>query len=377
MTGFLRAAAALGLVLFPVVRVLADYTFTPIDYPNVSYSATFGNSNAGPVSGEYRDAFGSYHAYILSNGSFESFDYPGSIGTSALDVNSAGDSVGIFGEYFTGYTKAFRRVAGNISELVPASGSTYTQAGGMNDAGHIVGSYYVNNLDRGFIFNGTTYTIGLNAPGARHTVPCGINTSDSIVGDYTTAAGVTHGFLRVGSSYTTIDYPNATFTRANDINDSGQIAGFYHDADGATHGFIRSSGGVYTSVDPPGSTMTQIRGINNSGQLSGYYNDTNGISHGFIATLNADFNGDGAVDAADYVVWRKRNGTLDEYNFWRSKFGTAGSSGMSRSDGDLASVPEPAIRQTVPLGVCGLLGFVCPIRGRRRRSVVPSRAGSQ
>jgi sugar lactone lactonase YvrE len=52
-----------------------------------------------------------------------------------------------------------------------------------------------------------------------------------------------------------------------------------------------------------------------------------------------DFNVDGAVDAADYVVWRKGLGVThfpDDYNVWREHFGeTAGSSFN-------AAVPEPS-----------------------------------
>jgi hypothetical protein len=369
MTNLLTAAATLSLVLFPVVNLLADYTFTTIDYPAVAYSATFGNSNMGHVSGEYRDGFGTYHAYIMSNESFESFDYPGSAGTSALDVNSAGDAVGIFGQPFSGITKAFRRVAGSITELVPVGGSTYTQAGGINDAGHIAGSYYVNNLDRGFFFNGTTYTTGLNAPGAQHTVPHGLNSSDWIVGAYSTPAGVVHGFLLVGSTYTIIDYPGATFTRANDINDSGQIAGFYHDVGGATYGFVRSSAGVYTSVDLPGSTMTQIRGINNAGHISGYYTDANGFAHGFVGiptATNPDFNGNGVVDAADYVEWRKQNGSMDDYELWRSNFGepVAGSTALS-STSISSTIPEPATLFLACAAICGGLAYGRPSRTNR------------
>jgi hypothetical protein len=58
-------------------------------------------------------------------------------------------------------------------------------------------------------------------------------------------------------------------------------------------------------------------------------------------SLAGDFNADGTVDAADYVVWRKGDGTLydqDDYNDWRTNFG--------RSNGDppagsLTAVPEP------------------------------------
>jgi hypothetical protein len=67
--------------------------------------------------------------------------------------------------------------------------------------------------------------------------------------------------------------------------------------------------------------------------------------------LNGDFNADGVVDVADYVVWRKtlgsesllaadasRNGVVDEtdYGFWLANFG--GTDGMAST----SSIPEPA-----------------------------------
>jgi hypothetical protein len=57
------------------------------------------------------------------------------------------------------------------------------------------------------------------------------------------------------------------------------------------------------------------------------------------ATLPGDFNDDGTVDAADYVVWRKTNSdNLDAYNEWVTNFGRtqAGSGGFEST-----SVPEP------------------------------------
>ncbi len=43
-----------------------------------------------------------------------------------------------------------------------------------------------------------------------------------------------------------------------------------------------------------------------------------------MATQFGDYNGDGSVDAADYVVWRKQFGNIQTsayYNVWRSNFG--------------------------------------------------------
>jgi hypothetical protein len=62
-----------------------------------------------------------------------------------------------------------------------------------------------------------------------------------------------------------------------------------------------------------------------------------------LFVLPGDFNDDGAVDAADYVVWRQGLGTIytqDDFDTWRANFGqTAG--GRASSDSP-ASVPEPA-----------------------------------
>jgi hypothetical protein len=57
-------------------------------------------------------------------------------------------------------------------------------------------------------------------------------------------------------------------------------------------------------------------------------------------TRPGDFNGDGAVDAADYVVWRKGLGTThfpDDYTLWRENFGENPSTGSLFN----AAVPEP------------------------------------
>jgi hypothetical protein len=57
------------------------------------------------------------------------------------------------------------------------------------------------------------------------------------------------------------------------------------------------------------------------------------------AGIPGDFTGDGKVDAADYVVWRKTDGTQPGYNDWRANFGRT--SGSGSSVGSNAAVPEP------------------------------------
>lgn len=58
------------------------------------------------------------------------------------------------------------------------------------------------------------------------------------------------------------------------------------------------------------------------------------------ATLPGDFNGDGFVDAADYIRWRKDGGSMSDYNLWLANFGATNASGHGAANA--SRVPEPA-----------------------------------
>jgi hypothetical protein len=73
--------------------------------------------------------------------------------------------------------------------------------------------------------------------------------------------------------------------------------------------------------------------------------------------LAGDYNADGFVDAADYVVWRKGLSTTyipSDYNAWRANFGqSAGSGSGVRSN---ARVPEPKTLLQLILALFWMLG---------------------
>jgi autotransporter-associated beta strand protein len=77
------------------------------------------------------------------------------------------------------------------------------------------------------------------------------------------------------------------------------------------------------------------------------------------ASLPGDYNGDGKVNAADYVTWRNNPGgfPVDAYDTWRANFGNPPGSGSSLGEG--AAVPEPAaLVLTVLAAGCALVGMV-------------------
>jgi hypothetical protein len=94
-----------------------------------------------------------------------------------------------------------------------------------------------------------------------------------------------------------------------------------------------------------------------------------------------DFNVDGSVDAADYIVWRKHNGTDSplpndnslgtpireaHYQLWRSHFGM--SAGIGSSIERAAAVPEPSclVLTSTMLLIARMIGV------RRPRRVAPA-----
>jgi hypothetical protein len=83
-------------------------------------------------------------------------------------------------------------------------------------------------------------------------------------------------------------------------------------------------------------------------------------------SLAGDFNGDGIVDAADYVVWRKSDGTQADYDVWRTNYGApAGAgAGAAKAMASGAAVPEPA---TLALLIFAAVDW-CLRRVRPRRS---------
>jgi hypothetical protein len=87
-----------------------------------------------------------------------------------------------------------------------------------------------------------------------------------------------------------------------------------------------------------------------------------------ISALPGDFNQDGSVDAADYVVWRKGLGTTytdEDYNIWRAHLGEY-RSGSAVADPLLSSVPEPAVASIVLASVMTIAPAYRAVRRRRQ-----------
>jgi T5SS/PEP-CTERM-associated repeat protein len=130
-----------------------------------------------------------------------------------------------------------------------------------------------------------------------------------------------------------------------------------------SNGFVPAVGNSFDILDWTGSSTGAFATINLPVLPGGRaWNTSLLYTTGQISvSLAGDFNMDGKVDAADYVVWRKGLGTTytqNDYNVWRFHFGqTAGSgSGVTAS----AAVPESTTLVLLMLAAAGW----CLRRGR-------------
>jgi hypothetical protein len=80
-------------------------------------------------------------------------------------------------------------------------------------------------------------------------------------------------------------------------------------------------------------------------------------------TLEGDYNSNGIVDAADYVVWRDTDGSNPSgFDTWRANFGATAGSGGSLSGFGIATVPEPSCLLVLSVGIAVLSTVACRCR---------------
>jgi hypothetical protein len=133
-------------------------------------------------------------------------------------------------------------------------------------------------------------------------------------------------------------------------------------------GYSPTAGASFDILDWSGSrngTFTSLVLPNLSGSLA--WNTSQLYTTGVlsvVAALAGDYNGDGVVDAADYVVWRKTDGTPTGYNAWRANFGeTAGGGGTGINSSSHRNVPEPASAASLLVAMLVVLAIVGVERG--------------
>ena len=323
---------------------------------NVANTYSGGTTVNGGVLGIVSGALGALPAspavdITLNNGGTLRYNYDGVplnvnrqilLGTGGGALNTNGNNGGVAG-VISG-SSLTKTGAGTLSLT---NNNTYT--GGTTIT---AGTVLVNNL----LGSGTgTGPVTINPTavlGGNGTVLGNVTNSGS------TTPGSSVGTLHVGGSYTQTAAGNLNIELASLASYDKLILGGTATLAGTlsvslTNGFVPQAGNMFDIVTATGFGGTQFTTTNLpalSGSLAWSVNYGPSLVT-LAVTTPGDFNNNGKVDGADYVVWRKGLGTTfqqSDYGVWRSNFGTPGAAAA-------ASVPEPAACSLVGLAALTLL----------------------
>jgi probable HAF family extracellular repeat protein len=288
---------------------------------------------------------------------FVTLQDPAGVDTVASGINDSGQIVGNYTDSGA-VTHGFGYSAGSYTTIdVPAEAAT--TASGISNSGQITGSYTDGTggvhgfTQTGFAGTATSFDV---PSGVGNTNGSGINSSAQTVGYYYDGTS-THGFSKVGASYTPLDVPGALTTQALGINNAGTVVGSFYDGT-LTHGFVLTAS-IYTQMDDPlGAEGTVTTGVASDGDTVGYYTDGGGVTHGFVDQNGTFFsvddpNAGSAPGQGTEILGIAPNGVTIVGQFTASNWTVGGFS---------AEIPEPA---TIALFGLGALGAV---RLRRRRA---------
>jgi hypothetical protein len=242
--------------------------------------------------------------FILSNGNYTFFSYPGASATVARSITASGLVTGydnVSGGFIYNPTKStLGGYAAGFTAIYPPNSLSpvqtyanalldypfvFTPAQGITAAGQIVGStlltannpgYNSANPTSGF-FSGYLYSPGTNSYNvfqvdSGSTQARGINAAGTITGFVTLSSGVIDGFVgTIGHGFQLLSDPSAqTGTYGEAINSSGQIAGVYDIGSGSTLeqlGFIATPANGAASIH--GGTYTfDISGVGGAGTVT-------------------------------------------------------------------------------------------------------------
>jgi probable HAF family extracellular repeat protein len=271
-----------------------DFRYVRIDFPNSTLTFARGINARGDIVGQFQDANGVFHGFLLRKGVFSTIDFPDASRTGARGINARGDIVGGFSDG-DGIEHGYLLRDGQFTQI-DYPGAGITTARGINNAGDITGRHFdeFGGHESGFILKDGKF-LDVHIPlGFTTDVWLAEDNGRVMVGDAAMRPDFgLHGYVRNGpGDFQIIDFPGLSVpcSGVRWINERGDMVGGFAYIDviddcyagPPTHGFLLRQG-EYTAIDFPGSTSTNVFGINDDGVMVGFFSDKKGNTHGFKA----------------------------------------------------------------------------------------------
>jgi hypothetical protein len=329
-----KAAVTLAALCTLCQPARAAPTYQTIDVPGGTATYISAINDAGTVGGGFAMTGGNHSFIRAADGTITTFDPPGSGGSAVRGIDAAGDVVGVSNTYGAHAAQCFIRSAAGVFTIFghPKGGTnacyvtsiidtgyvagegqhgprgslvsygfirspsgkvtqfldsiqdgTSIPAGGLNNAGTVVGSTLSGSQAVGFIRTEDGTITTFSGPDAGDTFPGGINDKGAIVGEVQSSGGQSAFVRAPDGAFSTFSVSGANQTLPDSINAKGDVTGLYYAGQTTIGGFVRSAKGDLKTFTVDGGA-TEAFGINASGVIAGLYSDSQGITHGFIRT---------------------------------------------------------------------------------------------
>lgn len=307
---------------------------------------------------------------ITRTGSSGSYTY--SVRADVPDVGPGGTNY-TYGDKPVVYTSWYdaARFANWVNNGATIGASTetgaYTMANGVSVSRNAGATWFLpteNQWYKAAYYDGAA-VVYYNYPAKSNTAPDNHlpaddsgNSVNYYVGGYT--QDISYPFTSAGA-YTLSKSPYGTADQGGNVWEWTEAFGT--NANGTTNTSLRIRRGGSADND-----ATQIISSFRENKVGTTESDNMGFRLATIATaagVPGDYNANGVVDAADYVLWRKYSGqsvtlpndstpgtvTAADYDVWRSHFGQTPGAGSSAEGLEASSVPEPGCLALVGLAV--------------------------
>lgn len=356
------ATAAMLLSFSSIAVYSAPYKLTILDALDGQTSTAIGINNAGQIVGESIVGQYVYHA-ALWNGEGAATDL--GVGQAAA-INDAGHIVGY--ARFNGEYHAAIWNGATASILAVPNGGVSSAASSINSTGQIAGYSYIGSwgsYHHAITWSGASAT-DINSAPWLYSKAAAINDAGQLVGTAFISNVETHAVIWTGTTATTMTALGWHSSGANDINDKGQVVGWSTIGNGYSNQAVVWNGGIATSLGSGGWLESRANGINESGQVVGSFLTSD--SNAYHAVL---WSGTTAIDLNSYLDTSAANSgwvlsSAFDINDHGAIVGIAKNSLTGAQRGFLlavSAVPEP---QTYALMLAGL-GLVARAARRRKQ----------
>ena len=242
---------------------IIDGVFTTYDFPGSKNTYFYALGNDGRAAGYYEDSDGLHHGVILENGELREYNFPDAVETEIYGIS---DATGALTGNFTDASGVRRGFSGDIIVEVPDAAETYADF--VNAAGTIVGSYvdadgiyrpYYRRSDDRF-----TIVDSAKAADREYFFVHGINDAGVSIARIKLHDDIPRTYVgRVREGSIEVKFPGSVSTEGWNINQDGSIVGNYVSPDGRTHGFIaRPVSQVEAESYSNAYTVTLSKGLN-------------------------------------------------------------------------------------------------------------------